>query len=47
MKRLLVIFLLMTSFALADETKIKQLEERINKLESTKVSLPDGLFVNG
>ena len=47
MKRLLVIFLLMTSFALADETKIKQLEERINKLENTKVSLPDGLFVNG
>ena len=47
MKKLIVMFLLMTSFALADETKIKQLEERIDKLENKQISLPDGLFING
>ena len=47
MKKLLILFLLMSSFALADESKIKQLEERINKLENKEISLPDGLFING
>jgi hypothetical protein len=47
MKKLLLIFLLMTSISLADENKIKLLEERIDKLENKALSLPDGIFING
>jgi hypothetical protein len=47
MKKILLIILLLSGIAQADEKKIADLEKRISKLESNKIELPTGLFING
>ena len=47
MKKILLLLLLLTSAAVADTDKIKQLEQRIANLESNKLSIPKGVFITG
>lgn len=37
----------LSSFVMADEKKISDLEKRISQLESNKIDLPKGLFIHG
>ena len=47
MKKILLVMLLLSAIAQADEKKINDLEKRISQLESNKLSMPKGLFISG
>ena len=47
MKKILLVMLFLSAIAQADEKKIEDLEKRIQNLESKKIDLPQGLFING
>jgi hypothetical protein len=47
MKYIIIFLMFLSSFVMADEKKISDLEKRISQLESNKIDLPKGLFIHG
>ena len=47
MKYIIIFLMFLSSFVMADENKISDLEKRISQLESNKIDLPKGLFIHG
>ena len=47
MKYIIIVLMFLSSFVMADEKKISELEKRITQLESNKLSIPKSLFITG